>query len=70
MKCILYVRKSTEENSRQFLSIEAQFAESQEYVVKEKLGIAASSQEVKIVKEHVEKNRLDPCFNLGKDFSN
>ena len=39
MKYILYARKSTEEDDRQILSIEAQLVELQEYAAKEKLEI-------------------------------
>ena len=38
MKYILYARKSTEEDDRQILSIEAQLVELQEYATKEKLA--------------------------------
>ena len=42
MKYILYARKSTEEDDRQVLRIEAQLVELQEYAAKEKLEIVAS----------------------------
>ena len=51
MKYILYTRKSTEEDDRQVLSIEAQFVELKEFAVKEKLEIVASFQEAKTAKE-------------------
>ncbi len=51
MKYILYARKSTEEDDRQVLSIEAQLVELQEYAAKEKLEIVASFQEAKTAKE-------------------
>ena len=55
MRYILYARKSTEEDDRQVLSIEAQLVELQEYAAKEKLEIVASFQEAKTAKEE-EKN--------------
>ena len=51
MKYILYARKSTEEDDRQVLSIEAQLVELREYAAKEKLEIVASFQEAKTAKE-------------------
>ena len=51
MKYILYARKSTEEDDRQVLSIEAQFVELKEFAAKEKLEIVASLCEAKTAKE-------------------
>ena len=51
MKYILYARKSTDEDDRQILSIEAQLAELKEFAAKEKLEIAASLCEAKTAKE-------------------
>ncbi|MBU2460736.1 recombinase family protein, partial [Patescibacteria group bacterium] len=51
MKYIIYARKSTEEDDRQVLSIEAQFVELKEFAAKEKLEIVASFQEAKTAKE-------------------
>ena len=51
MKYILYARKSTEEDDRQILSIEAKVFELKEFAAKEKLEIVASFQEAKTAKE-------------------
>src|SRR3989338_4568749 len=51
MKYIIYARKSTEEDGRQVLSIEAQMVELKEFAAKEKLEIVASFQEAKTAKE-------------------
>ena len=51
MKYILYARKSTEDDDRQILSIEAQVFELKEFAAKEKLEIVASLQEAKTAKE-------------------
>ncbi len=51
MKYIIYARKSTEEDDRQVLSIEAQLVELKEFAAKEKLEIVASFREAKTAKE-------------------
>ena len=51
MRYIIYARKSTEEDDRQVLSIEAQLIELKEFAAKEKLEIVASFQEAKTAKE-------------------
>ena len=51
MKYFIYARKSTEEDDRQILSIEAQLVELKEFAAKEKLEIVASFQEAKTAKE-------------------
>jgi len=51
MRYILYARKSTEEDDRQILSIEAQVVELREFAAKEKLEIVASYCEAKTAKE-------------------
>ena len=51
MKYVIYARKSTEDEDRQILSIEAQLFELKEFAAKEKLEIVASFQEAKTAKE-------------------
>ena len=51
MRYIIYARKSTEDDDRQILSIEAQLVELREFAAKEKLEIVASFQEAKTAKE-------------------
>ena len=51
MKYIIYARKSTEEDDRQILSIQAQLTELREFAAKEKLEIVASFEEAKTAKE-------------------
>ena len=51
MKYFIYARKSTEDDDKQILSIQAQLAELQEYSAKEKLEIVASLCEAKTAKE-------------------
>ncbi len=51
MRYFLYARKSTEEDDRQILSIEAQLTELREFVAKERLEIVASFTEAKTAKE-------------------
>ena len=45
MKYIIYARKSTEEDDRQVLSIEAQLVELKEFAAKEKLEIVIRAAE-------------------------
>ena len=51
MRYVIYARKSTEEDDRQVLSIEAQLTELKEFAAKEKLEIVASLDEAKTAKE-------------------
>ena len=51
MRYFLYARKSTEEDDRQILSIEAQLHELREFATKERLEIVASFTEAKTAKE-------------------
>ena len=64
MKYVLYARKSTEEDDRQVLSIQAQLAELHSYSAKEKFDIVASFYEAKTAKEPGEKHRRKP-FSFG-----
>ena len=65
MKYIIYTRKSTEEDDRQVLSIEAQLVELKEFAAKEKLEIVASLCEAKIAKEPVK--NIGSNHILGKE---
>ncbi|MEK7178295.1 MAG: recombinase family protein, partial [Patescibacteria group bacterium] len=78
MKYILYARKSTEEDDRQILSIEAQIFELKEFAAKEKLEIVASFQEAKTAKEPgrikfgemlslIEKGKVDGILSWNPD---
>ncbi|MBI3627538.1 MAG: recombinase family protein [Candidatus Sungbacteria bacterium] len=69
MRYVIYARKSTEDEDRQILSIEAQLVELKEFAAKEKLEIVASFQEAKTAKEPDEKHRLEPYFWEKKIFS-
>src|SRR3989344_4845643 len=51
MKYFIYARKSTEDEDRQILSIEAQLVELKEFAAKEKLEIVALLCEAKTAKE-------------------
>jgi len=51
MRYVIYTRKSTEEDDRQVLSIEAQLVELREFAAKEKLEIVTSFEEAKTAKE-------------------
>ena len=53
MRYIIYARKSTEDEDRQILSIEAQLFELRQFAAKEKLEIVASFEEAKTAKEPV-----------------
>ncbi len=71
MKYFIYARKSTEDDDRQVLSIEAQHVELKEFAAKEKFEIVASFCEAKTAKEPREKHRLEPYFNFeGRKFFN
>lgn len=67
MKYVVYARKSTEDEDRQVLSIEAQLEELRLYSAKEKFDIVASFYEAKTAKEPGEKHRRKPfSFGAGK----
>src|SRR3989344_871446 len=51
MKYFIYIRKSTESEDRQVMSLESQFSELKEFAAKEKLEIVASLCEAQTAKE-------------------
>ncbi len=51
MKTVIYTRKSTEQDERQALSLEAQLRELRQFAAEEQLQIVASFQEAKTAKE-------------------
>ena len=60
MKYILYARKSTEEDDRQVLSIEAQLVELKEFAAKEPVEKRSPCRSLRR-----SAGRLEPCFNFG-----
>src|SRR3972149_11922725 len=78
MRYIIYARKSTEDEDKQILSIEAQLTELREFAAKEKLEIVSSIQESKTAKEPgrikfgemlemVEKGKVDGILSWHPD---
>ena len=67
MKYFIYARKSTEEDDRQVLSIEAQLIELKEFAAKEKLEIVASFQEAKTAKNLGERSSPKCCHFWNKE---
>src|SRR3989344_3369771 len=51
MKYFIYIRKSTESEDRQVMSLESQLSELKEFAAKEKLEIVASLSEAQTAKE-------------------
>ena len=51
MKTVIYTRKSTEQDERQALSLEAQLRELRQFAAEEQLQIVASFEEAKTAKE-------------------
>ncbi len=68
MRYIIYARKSTENEERQVLSIEAQLAELREFAAKEKLEIVASLCEAQTAKEPENKSARTIFCNGQKKF--
>ena len=55
-KCVLYARKSTEEDDQQIMSIEAQLFELREYASRERIEIVKVFTEAKSAKKPGETN--------------
>jgi len=72
MKYVIYARKSSEDEDRQILSIEAQLVELREFAAKEKLDIVASFQEAKTAKEpgRIKFGEMLSFLEKGKVFLN
>ena len=55
MKYFIYIRKSTESEDRQVMSLESQLSELKEFAAKEKLEIVTSLSEAQTAKDHRDK---------------
>jgi hypothetical protein len=69
MKYFIYARKSTEEEDRQVLSIEAQLVELKEFAAKEKLEIVIGAAEPRFAGLAPRRRRLRNVFELFLEYS-
>ena len=67
MKYIIYARKSTEEDDRQVLSIEAQLVELKEFAAKEKLEIVPQNQKKMLTVKLILESRSIEFFSQSGD---
>ena len=75
-KCVLYARKSTEEDDKQVMSIEAQLFELREYASRERIEIVKVFTEAKSAKkpgrdqfakmiEYIDRNKQRTTWHFG-----
>jgi hypothetical protein len=68
LKTIMYCRKSTEQEERQMLSIEAQRTELLEFAAREHVEIVASFEEARTARGPGQNDRVEPPLSANTLF--